>query len=244
MNKDTVKAFIGKFRVASGLQQLSDKLLEKVDNETITSDEIEQISRYVGLTKTTTAKYGKHTSNAGTGYEEDKVTIKSDIDAPPPVITYNSVTYELNEAGTEYSITGVTDKTLTTYELKDYIKSVPVTSIGNSTFNSCSSLSSITIPASVTSIGDFAFSDCRSLSSINIPTSLTSIGDSAFYGCTSLSSVKVSWTTAETIPSITGKLVFNNTLLAKVLHVPAGTSALYATWKTDGGFASIVEDAV
>lgn len=61
-----------------------------------------------------------------------------------------------------------------------------VTSIGDYAFCDCSSLTSITIPASVTSIGDSAFWDCSSLTSITIPTSVTSIGDSAFLFCSSL----------------------------------------------------------
>ena len=43
---------------------------------------------------------------------------------------------------------------------------------------------SYTIPNSVTSIGDSAFSGCTSLTSVTIATSVTSIGDEAFYDCT------------------------------------------------------------
>ena len=42
----------------------------------------------------------------------------------------------------------------------------PVTSIGDSAFYNCTSLTSIEIPASVTSIGDSAFSNCSSLKTI------------------------------------------------------------------------------
>ena len=42
------------------------------------------------------------------------------------------------------------------------------------------------IPSSVTSIGDSAFSGCSSLTQITIPSSVTSIGYSTFYGCSSL----------------------------------------------------------
>ena len=66
-----------------------------------------------------------------------------------------------------------------------------VTSIGDSAFSWCSSLTSIEIPNSVTSIGDFAFRGCSSLTSIEIPNSVTSIGQSAFSGCTSLTSIEI-----------------------------------------------------
>ena len=64
-----------------------------------------------------------------------------------------------------------------------------VTSVGNSAFEDCISLTSITIPNSVTSIGMCAFRHCRSLTSITIPNSVTSIGGDAFYGCSSLTSI-------------------------------------------------------
>lgn len=58
-----------------------------------------------------------------------------------------------------------------------------VTSIRKQAFYCCTSLTSITIPASVTSIGVEAFRRCPSLTAINIPESVTSIGKSAFYDC-------------------------------------------------------------
>ena len=66
-----------------------------------------------------------------------------------------------------------------------------VTSIGNSAFYGCSGLTSINIPEGVTSIGNYAFDGCRGLTSINIPEGVTSIGNSAFYGCSSLTSVTI-----------------------------------------------------
>ena len=43
----------------------------------------------------------------------------------------------------------------------------------------------------VTNIGDSAFQDCSGLTSVTIPDSVTSIGDEAFYGCTSLSNMTI-----------------------------------------------------
>ena len=67
-----------------------------------------------------------------------------------------------------------------------------VTSIGRYTFENCTSLTSVTIPNSVTSIGDYAFYNCTSLTSVTIPDSVTSIGSGAFSNCTSLTSIEVS----------------------------------------------------
>ena len=66
-----------------------------------------------------------------------------------------------------------------------------VTKIGDSAFNQCESLTSVTIPDSVTSIGDAAFILCTKLKSINIPDSVTTIGDSAFNRCDNLTSITI-----------------------------------------------------
>ena len=66
-----------------------------------------------------------------------------------------------------------------------------VTSIGNSAFRVCTSLTGITIPDSVTSIGNYAFWECSRLTSITIPDSVTSIGEDAFERCTSLTTIEV-----------------------------------------------------
>ena len=83
--------------------------------------------------------------------------------------------------------------TIIAYRAKDtnYIIPDSVTSIGNSAFSGCDSLTSINIPNSVTTIGKFAFSDCDSLININIPNSVTTIGEYAFYICKSLVNINI-----------------------------------------------------
>ena len=75
--------------------------------------------------------------------------------------------------------------------VESYVIPSSVTSIGNSAFSCCSSLSKVVIPTSVTSIGHNVFQGCSSLSEIVIPDSVTSIGNSAFSGCSSLSKIVI-----------------------------------------------------
>ena len=75
--------------------------------------------------------------------------------------------------------------TLIAYIAEETNYTIPnsVTTIGDSAFAFCDSLTSINIPNSVTTIGDSAFVWCDSLTNINIPNSVTTIEDGAFYGC-------------------------------------------------------------
>lgn len=66
-----------------------------------------------------------------------------------------------------------------------------ITSIGNSAFDCCGSLTSIKISDSVTSIGSYAFYNCISLPSVDIPDSVTSIGERAFEECINVVSVNI-----------------------------------------------------
>jgi hypothetical protein len=71
------------------------------------------------------------------------------------------------------------------------IDGLTVISIGNSTFNGCGSLTSVTIPDTVTGIGDDAFYNCTGMTNVIIGDSVTNIGASAFSDCSSLTSVTI-----------------------------------------------------
>jgi len=85
------------------------------------------------------------------------------------------------------------------------IEGLPVTSIGGSVFEDCSSLTGVVIPDSVTSIGDTAFYGCSRLTSVVIPDSVTTIGDRAFQDCSRLTNVEL----PDSVTSI-GQYVFYN----------------------------------
>uniref|UniRef100_UPI0034549A9F leucine-rich repeat protein n=1 Tax=Prevotella sp. TaxID=59823 RepID=UPI0034549A9F len=80
--------------------------------------------------------------------------------------------------------------TLIAYRAKVTNYTIPnsVTTIGNSAFMRCSSLTRINIPNSVTTIEDYAFLGCNSLTNINIPNIVTTIGNYAFRFCINLPS--------------------------------------------------------
>ena len=106
------------------------------------------------------------------------------------------ITYPAEKSDSEYaipnSVTSICDsafygcKSLTSITIPNSVKI-----IDSFAFYNCTSLTSVTIPNSVTSIGSGAFDYCTSLASITIPNSVTSIGNNAFYYCKSLASVTI-----------------------------------------------------
>ncbi|WP_134354342.1 leucine-rich repeat domain-containing protein, partial [Flavobacterium psychrophilum] len=66
-----------------------------------------------------------------------------------------------------------------------------VTAIGESAFEHCNNLTSVTIPNSATTIGKDSFVGCSGLISVTIPNSVTDIENAAFFGCIGLTSVTI-----------------------------------------------------
>ena len=90
-----------------------------------------------------------------------------------------------------------------------------ITSIKKEAFYGCRGITSITIPEGITSIEDYTFYDCRSLTSIIIPGNITSIGEQAFRQCSNLTNITVS----KSVTSIGGD-AFANT--AWYINQPSG----------------------
>ena len=105
-----------------------------------------------------------------------------------------------------------------------------MTSIGNSAFQSCYSLTRINIPDSVTSIGNSAFQHCYSLTRINIPDGVTSIGSSAFNNCKTLCDVLL-----ESKPTLANTNAFGNLPTNYRIYVPRSDLSWFETatnWPT------------
>ena len=99
--------------------------------------------------------------------------------------------------------------------------------IGNSAFEGCCGLTSVTIPNSVFSILGGAFSRCSGLTSVTIPNSVTSIEMHAFSGCSALTSLTIS----NSVTSI-GQQSFKGCISLTSLTIPKsltsiGSSAFY-----------------
>ena len=104
-------------------------------------------------------------------------------------------------------------------ELKHFIG---LTYLPESAFNSCTQLSSITLPPKLPEIKGWAFFGCSALTSIDIPESVTSIGNSAFYGCDHLTSLTL--TQNHQLQTI-DQWAFTNTSLQR-FTIPASVTSM------------------
>ena len=113
------------------------------------------------------------------------------------------------------------------------------TSIANSAFFSCTSLTSVTIPNSVTEISDYAFAYCRGLTSVTIPNSVTSIGERAFSYCSGLTSVTI----PNSVTSIGWYALYECTSLTSVTIPNSVTSIGNEAFNYCSGLTSITIEA-
>ena len=148
---------------------------------------------------------------------DDTASLVGYTDTPENLVISKNISYE----GYTLNVTSIGESafsdctSLTSVTIPD-----SVTSIGDSAFYNCTSLTSVTIPDSVTSIGKYAFYKCTSLTSVTIPDNVTSIGDSAFSDCTSLTSITI----PDSVTSISNFAFYKCTSLTSVTVPDSVTS--------------------
>ena len=96
-----------------------------------------------------------------------------------------------------------------------------VTSIGDSAFYDCESLTDLLIPNSITYIDRYAFANCSSLTHISIPNQITSINNGTFSGCKNLQSVEI----PNSVTSI-GRYAFSGCSLLDDISIPEGVTSI------------------
>lgn len=96
-----------------------------------------------------------------------------------------------------------------------------VTSIGESAFDGCKGLTTLTIPERVQRIGSFAFRGCCSMTTLSIPNSVTNIGWSAFERCSNLLDIKI----PERLTEISGSM-FDGCRSLTSITIPAGVTSI------------------
>ena len=111
-------------------------------------------------------------------------------------------------------------------------------SIERLAFENCYNLRSVTLQPGLTSIGWSAFNYCTSLTSITIPATVEYLGDSEVQGdvfnyCTSLSTINI---LAMTAP-LKGSIIFHQ-VPASAIHVPVGATGYGTTY---GGLSVIYD---
>ena len=104
---------------------------------------------------------------------------------------------------------------------------IGITSIEKYTFANCKKLKSVSLPDTLTSIGEGTFNQCTSLDSFNIPKNVVDIGRYAFWNCTSLKHIEI----PSGIPQI-NEGTFDNCSSLKSISIPSsdvsiGESAFY-----------------
>ena len=143
--------------------------IEMIAHTEVIDESVAPTCTKTGLTE------GKHCSVCGT------VLVKQEV---VPTIEHNYVggictmcgaereptkglVFTLSDDGAQYSVWDYTGTATKVYIPAAY-EGLPVTSIGEYAFKGCSSLTSISIPASVTNIESWAFYNCSSLTSITV----------------------------------------------------------------------------
>ncbi|MDE5967352.1 MAG: leucine-rich repeat domain-containing protein [Lachnospiraceae bacterium] len=166
----------------------------------------------------------------------DPASIDSeDKDTSPAVIYTGSVDANAQEIiipdtitvdGVEYRVVSIADGA---FKNKKKLKKITIGNctwtIGNSAFEGCTSLKTVTFKKTsrVKTIGKKAFYKCTALTKITIPKSVVTIKESAFDGCKKLATV--TFQSGSKLKTL-GKKVFNNCVALKKIAIPKNVTTI------------------
>ncbi len=93
---------------------------------------------------------------------------------------WGDFTYSVNADTTSVTVTGYAGAG-GAVDIPGIIDNKPVTAIAYGAFRTCTTMTSVTIPAGVTTIGDAAFQYCAALTGMAMPDTVTDLGRRALY---------------------------------------------------------------
>jgi len=147
-----------------------------------------------GSTKDITAGFTTSSFDSNTAGTKTVTVTYEGFKATFNVAVINTATegyYAYTVSNGEATITGCGEDVSGDIIIPSTLGGYPVTTIGNYAFDSCTSLTAVTIPDSVQTIDSYAFCDCDRLTTVTIPGSVQTIGNYAFSDCASLTSVTI-----------------------------------------------------
>ncbi len=103
----------------------------------------------------------------------------------------NELSFELNEDGQSYSVTGIGTYLSSDLVIPSTYNSKPVTGISDYAFEYNNTITSVTIPDSVKNLGSGVFYGCSNLANVSLGKGISGIYGDVFAYCTSLKSISV-----------------------------------------------------
>ena len=138
-----------------------------------------------------------------------------------------SIGLAMTQSGDGYMVTGIGDCLDTKVVIPMMRNGLPVIGIKASAFEGAKIIE-IVIPASVTTIGNSAFKDCTTLTKVTIQGSLVDISDKAFWDCTALKEVDIKGS----VKAIGGGAFYNCQKLTEII-LPVGIESIDNSVKYD-----------
>ena len=140
------------------------------------------------------------------------------------------LTYELNDDGTGYIVTGLGscgDKNVVIPEIYD---GQPVVGIADEAFRDEKAITGVDVPGSVKFIGDHGFRGCDLLLSVILREGVESLGERCFSSCTRLKTITIPMS----LTTMSGLVFTSNTIMTDIYYGGASApSGWDSSWKYD-----------